>query len=120
MKISLTVIAFLLTLQYNLYSQNKIAYKIFNAKGKSVSYKKLVKSLSTADIVLFGEYHDNPIVHWLQFEVTKDLDENSKLILGAEMLERDNQIYLDKYLNSGVFLVGKCSSILWKNLARDT
>ena len=120
MKIFFTVIVFLLTLQSNLYSQNKTAYKIFNAKGKSVSYKKLIKSLSTADIVLFGEYHDNPIVHWLQFEVTKDLDENSKLILGAEMLERDNQIYLDKYLNEEIgFAAFDSLSRLWPNYYTD-
>jgi uncharacterized iron-regulated protein len=46
----------------------------------------MVKQLEDADIVLFGESHDNPISHWLQLEVTKDLFELKKdnLILVSE------------------------------------
>ena len=62
------LIVFLLTLTFSCvaYAQNKPAYKLYNAKGSKVSYKKMIKEMSKADVVLFGEHHNNPIVHWLQ------------------------------------------------------
>ena len=35
----------------------------------------MVKKAEDAEVVLFGEHHDNSIVHWLQLEFTKDLFE---------------------------------------------
>jgi uncharacterized iron-regulated protein len=43
----------------------------------------MMKSLVTSDVVLFGELHNNPISHWLQYEVTNELNQSRKLILGA-------------------------------------
>jgi uncharacterized iron-regulated protein len=82
--------------------QDKVPYKIYNAKGKQVSYKKMIKSLDENNIVLFGELHNNPIAHWLQFEVTSDLNETNKLVLGAEMIEADNQDELNDYLTGKI------------------
>ena len=50
--------------------------------------------------MLFGENHNDPISHWLQLELTKSLHEKhgKNLMLGAEMLEADNQVILDEYL----------------------
>ena len=84
------------------YSQNPEAYKIYNAKGKKVSYKKMVKTLAKQDIVLFGEQHNSAIAHWLQLEVTKKLNESRNLELGAEMIEADNQEALDLYMQDSV------------------
>jgi len=75
------------------------AYNIFNQKGKKVKYKKMIKALQKADVVFFGELHNNPICHWLQLEVTRDLyaQESANLILGAEMFESDNQVIINEY-----------------------
>ena len=35
----------------------------------AVKYKKLHAAASNADIVFFGELHDNPIAHWLQLNL---------------------------------------------------
>ena len=43
----------------------------------------MIKSLAKRDIILFGELHNNPISHWLQYEVTADLNKTRELILGA-------------------------------------
>jgi uncharacterized iron-regulated protein len=61
----------------------------------------MLKSLEKADIIFFGELHDNPIVHWLQLELTRDLYriKGDGLVLGAEMFESDNQLLLDEYLS---------------------
>ncbi|MBP6870790.1 MAG: ChaN family lipoprotein [Bacteroidales bacterium] len=79
---------------------DKPAYIIFDVKGKQADYKDLLKSAANADIVFFGEMHNSPICHWLQYELTNDLykEVNEDLILGAEMFETDNQLILDEYL----------------------
>lgn len=114
---------FILTFQLfaiNGISQNKPAFKIYNAKGKKVSYKKMMKKLSKKDVVFFGELHNNPISHWLQFEVTTELSESRQLILGAEMIEADNQDELNDYL-AGNINAKQLDSLarLWPNYKTD-
>lgn len=98
------------------------AYKLFNEDGKKVKYEKMLEASSEADIVLFGEYHTNPISHWLQLELTSDLFKarGEALILGAEMFEADNQLILDEYL-SGMITETKFEeeARLWKNYLTD-
>jgi uncharacterized iron-regulated protein len=83
-------------------AQEKKAYQIFDSKGKKVSYGKMLKFMLQQDVVLFGEYHNNPIIHWLQLELTKELGVERKLILGAEMFEADNQQQLTQFLNGEI------------------
>ena len=82
------------------FKTDKPAYSLFDKEGKTEKYEKMMKELEDADVVLFGESHDNPISHWLQLEVTKDLFESKKedLVLGAEMFESDVQVVLNEYL----------------------
>jgi uncharacterized iron-regulated protein len=104
------------------FSQEKPAYKIFTGEGKRTEYGNMIKEISRADIVFFGELHDDPIAHWLELEVTKSLyDEKGKdLVLGAEMFEADNQLLLDEYLND-VYDATKFEAEvkLWKNYRTD-
>lgn len=72
----------------------------------------MLKSMAKADIALFGEQHDCAIAHWLQLETMKDLYSKRKLILGAEMIEADNQSQLDFYLS------GKINQKAFDTLAR--
>lgn len=73
-------------------------YQIYNAKGKKVTYKQMIKQLAKSDVVLFGEYHNNSLGHWLQLKVTESLGEQRDLVLGAEMFEADNQAGLTNYV----------------------
>jgi len=100
--------------------QNKPAYILYNSKGKKVSFKKLLKKADQSNVVLFGELHDNPIAHWLQLELTRELDKNNELVLGAEMFEKDNQDELNNYLN-GTIDVKTLDSLarLWINYPTD-
>ena len=101
-------------------AQNKSPYVLYNAKGKKLSYKKMIKVLKEKDVVLFGEYHNNAIAHWLQLEVTKDLKQSRDLVLGAEMFEADNQEPLDMYLQGKLSAKGLDSNArLWKNYPTD-
>lgn len=76
------------------------AYTLFSSEGKSTDFSKIVKATEGKQFVFFGEYHDNPISHWLQFELTREMYamHHSHLILGAEMFEADNQFIMDEYL----------------------
>lgn len=80
------------------------AYGLFSENGRKVKYEKMVESVSGADVVLFGELHNNPISHWLQLELTGDLfaARGADLIMGAEMFEADNQIILDEYFSGWI------------------
>lgn len=101
-------------------AQDKKAYQIFDKKGKKSSYEKVLKAAEKTDVVLFGEYHDNSVVHWLQLEFTKDLAQKKDLVLGAEMLEADNQKQLDQYLKGEINQKQLDSSArLWKNYKTD-
>ncbi len=102
------------------FGQKKSAFHIYNKKGKKVSYNKLLKKVKKNDLILFGELHNNPIAHWLQLELTKDLHETNKLILGAEMFEADNQEAMDKYLQGEIDYKGLDSlARLWSNYKTD-
>ncbi|WP_235925669.1 ChaN family lipoprotein [Pontibacter burrus] len=85
-------------------AQDKPAYQLFTKEGKSIKYSKMLKELEKADVILFGEQHNDPIAHWLQLEVTKDLHKihQQKLTVGAEMFETDVQLVLNEYLSGKI------------------
>ena len=96
------------------------AFAFFTQNGKQTSYRKLLRKSKKADIVLFGEYHNNPIAHWLEVKLTKDLLGKRSLILGAEIFERDNQDALDGYLEGTIDQKGLDTlARLWKNYKTD-
>ena len=101
---------------------DKPAYSLFNGKGKAVKYQDLLDEAKQADIVFFGEFHDNPICHWLELQLTKDLYNEKKhnLVLGAEMFEIDNQLLLKEYLSKMIRKKDfEAEAKLWKNYATD-
>lgn len=117
---TLLTAAFILTLFS--FKGDKLAYTIYDAKGKESNYSSLLKDAKSADIILFGELHDNPIVHWLEYELTKDVFEDKKnnLTLGAEMFEADDQIALTEYLQGKISdKTLKDEVKLWPNFKTD-
>jgi len=104
------------------FRSDKPAYLLYTSEGKNVKYQKMIETISSADVVFFGELHDNPIAHWLEYEITADLHEISadRLIMGAEMFETDNQLLIDEYLSSA-FEADKFEAEvkLWKNYKTD-
>lgn len=101
-------------------AQDKQSYQLFDKNGKRTTYKKLLAASLKSEVVLFGEYHDNSVVHWLQLELTKDLAEKSNLVLGAEMLEADNQVQVNQYLNDEINQKGLDTlARLWNNYKTD-
>jgi len=120
-KLNWLAFVFLITFPLSAFAQ-KPAYKLFRENGKKVKYEKMVEAASGADVVLFGELHNNPITHWLQIELTEELYEKGgkELVLGAEMFEADNQLIMDEYL-AGLISEKKFEeeARLWKNYKTD-
>ncbi|HMK03816.1 MAG TPA: ChaN family lipoprotein [Ferruginibacter sp.] len=80
----------------------------------------MIKHLAKKDIVLFGEFHNNAISHWLELAVAKDLSEKRELVFGAEMFEADNQQALNDYLSGKISAKGLDSAArLWNNYKTD-
>jgi uncharacterized iron-regulated protein len=118
MRISIFIISLLLITKVVI--GQKTPYIIYDTKGKKVSYEKMMKTLAKKDIILFGELHNNPISHWLQYEMTSDLHKTQNLILGAEMFEADNQTQLSDYI-AGKITYKELDSLarLWPNYKTD-
>lgn len=96
---SLFILAAILTL--TAFRSDKPAYQFYTQTGKATSYEKLLKEAAGADVVLFGELHNNPICHWFELQLAKDLaaQRGTYLVLGAEMFEADNQQALSRYVS---------------------
>lgn len=102
------------------FAQKKEAFVIYNAKGQKTSYSKMHQTTSKAKVVLFGEFHDNPISHWLQLELSKNLTTDKNVIFGAEMFENDNQQQITDYLNGKIDDATLDSTArLWTNFKTD-
>ncbi len=76
------------------------AYRLFTAAGQPADYDQMLAELAQADVVLFGEQHNDALTHWLELQVAKDLHKLKKpgrLVLGMEMFERDVQPLVARY-----------------------
>jgi uncharacterized iron-regulated protein len=112
----------LLLLVFNLtQSQEKRAFSLYTQEGEKISYDTMLDSLSKTNVVLFGEFHNNPISHWLQFEVVSDLKTSkTNLAIGAEMFETDTQSVLNLYLKDSLTEPEfKEEARVWSNYSTD-
>jgi uncharacterized iron-regulated protein len=122
LKIRLSI--FLLTAIVSIATaQDKPAYQLFKNNGKPAKYEKMIKNLAKSDMVFFGEYHTDPISHWMQLEMSKSFFEikGDKLFFGAEMFENGNQLVIDEYL-SGLYTEDKMIpeiTQMWDNYKTD-
>lgn len=111
-----------LLLSLRLHAQDRPTYRLFTAAGKPAGYDKMLRELAAADVVFFGEQHNDPIGHWLALQLTRDLLRlrQGQLVLGLEMFERDVQPLVDQYttgeLDDKAF---EADSRPWPNYATD-
>lgn len=102
-------------------AESPTAYALFNADGEPMSWPEVVSQASRADVVFFGELHDDPIMHWLQAQLVRDLlDLDLHPVLGAEMLEADDQLVVNEFVDGTIqedkF---KAAANLWPNHFTD-
>ncbi len=111
-----------LLILFTAFKSDKPAYRLFTKDGKKIKYQKMLDQIAEADVVFFGELHNNPICHWLQIELTKDLylAKDRALVLGAEMFEADNQLIINEYLSGSISEKSfKKEARLWPNYKTD-
>jgi uncharacterized iron-regulated protein len=104
-------------------AQSKPAYQLFSNDGQIANYDEMIEDLAQSDMVFFGEYHNNPISHWMQLEMSKSFFElkGDKLFFGAEMFESGNQLVIDEYL-AGLYAEDKMIpeiTQMWSNYKTD-
>jgi uncharacterized iron-regulated protein len=120
----IAALLFIAVLSQIIFAQELPAYKIYNAKGKEVSFKLMSSKANEVDLVLFGEFHDNPIAHWLQLELVQVMyaQHRENLQLGFEMFEQDQQLILNAYINGQLAVKKdqlKDTLRLWPNYQTD-
>jgi uncharacterized iron-regulated protein len=102
--------------------QELASYRIFDKDGGITDFGQMAEVCSQTEIILFGELHNNSIVHWLQLELTMNLFERKgeQLILGMEMFEADDQLKIDEYF-SGLIAERnfRQDARLWNNYTTD-
>ncbi|MDB5233014.1 MAG: iron-regulated protein [Hymenobacter sp.] len=94
------LLIFCLALTGVAFTGDRPAYRLFTATGAPADYDQMLAELAQADVVLFGEQHNDALAHWLELQVTKDLFRLKKpgqLVLGMEMFERDVQPLVAQY-----------------------
>jgi uncharacterized iron-regulated protein len=122
MAIKLGLVIFSIFASCCIYAQNDRAFVIYTSKGKKCTYKQMKKVLFKNEIVLFGELHDNPIAHWMEFELMQEFYamHGPRLTVGFEMFERDQQLLLNDFL---IGVIGQQqfedSCRLWSNYKTD-
>lgn len=71
----------------------------FYANGQSMDAHQAAQYLSSYDVVMFGEYHDQRSIHIAEDEFFRAMHEqSSQLALSMEMLERDGANDFNRYL----------------------
>ena len=120
--VRLTSILILLFTIFQSIAQDFPAYVIYTSNGKKTTFDKLEDAAEGKELILFGEFHDNPISHWLQLELTKELFEENgaNLQLGFEMFEQDQQELLSQYLLGNLTTKQFKDTVrLWPNYETD-
>lgn len=122
MRKKLNILLIFCLLQLVASAQSLKSYQIYNKSKDTTSFGEMIKALSNYDVVLFGEYHNNSMIHWLELKTEEALYKykGDQLVLGAEMFERDNQQQLDSFLLGTIDekQLGK-SARLWPNFHTD-
>ena len=70
-----------------------------SATGQAVPFSAVIARALASDVVFFGEQHDDPETHFLEFALLEGLGQRTNdIVLSLEMFERDVQPELDRFL----------------------
>ncbi len=94
-------------------------YKIYDTRSKQVvTIDKIVADMVAADVLFFGEEHNDSAGHYLENRIYRALHAayGDRVTLTLEMFETDNQLVLDEYLQGKIDenRLGK-DARLWSN-----
>jgi len=114
------LLSFTLFFSIQLSAQEDLKAYQFYKDSTPISFEKAVEAMAKSDVVLFGEFHDHAMVHWLQLKAAQHLMKRGNLIIGAEFFETDDQLLLDE-LSAGLTPMKKftAEAKLWPNFETD-
>jgi len=103
--------------------QSDVTYTIYQAEDSAmVTLPKLAAACAAADVVFFGEEHNDSLTHVLQDSLLRHLhsDLDRPIALSMEMFETDVQLVVDEYL-AGIISLGllKKDARTWNNYETD-
>ena len=65
-----------------------------------ITWEAMLKKIDNVDVVLLGELHDHAVGHAVQFGIVEDvMKKYPGSVLALEMLERDEQLLVDDYMD---------------------
>lgn len=119
MKFLLSIFMSLLFLSVSGQDSMQVRYKIYDTRSKElVGIDQVVAALAGADVLFFGEEHNDSAGHYLENKIYRALHAayGDQLALSLEMFETDNQLVLDEYLQGRIDenRLGK-DARLWSN-----
>jgi len=96
-------------------------YKIFDNEGSEVTFEVMVAAAAEHEVTLFGELHNNSLVHWLQLQLLKELSaQHPGLVLGGEFFEADDQLNIDEWFDGKITEKNfEAEAKLWTNYTPD-
>jgi len=119
MKLIATLTVFIFSLSN--YAQDSMSahYKIYDTRTKQVvTIDKIVTDMSNADVLFFGEEHNDSAGHYLENKIFRALHAQyaDKVVLSMEMFETDGQLVLNEYLGGTIDEVRFARDVrLWSN-----
>ena len=113
--------SFLMLIAVSLTAQDSMSihYKIYDTHTRQlITVDKIVSDMADADVLFFGEDHNDSAGHYLENKIFRALHAQygDRLALSMEMFEADNQLPLDEYLQGKIdeTRLGK-DARLWNN-----
>ncbi len=78
-------------------------YQIYSSpKGKKLSMKKMAKQLKNYDVIFFGEWHDDNLLHQLEADILPLISKKNQIAISMEMFERDVQPIVNDFLSGKI------------------
>jgi uncharacterized iron-regulated protein len=80
-------------------------YRIYSVKlGKEVTLNEIVEDMANADVLFFGEEHNDSVTHYLEQKTYELMYRKfgAKTTLSMEMFTRDVQAVMDEYLQGSI------------------
>ncbi len=111
----------LFLLKVNVSAQNEI-YQFYDAEGNKITYEQSLEGVLEADFIFFGELHNDPVGHYFQKRMLKDLFQvkNNSFVLAMEMFEADDQLKIDEYIQGLISQKSfESEARLWNNYVTD-
>jgi len=80
-------------------------YRIYGAKeGKEVTLADIATAMEQADVLFFGEEHNDSVAHHLELKMFELMAEcyGTRAVLSMEMFDRDVQLVMNEYLSGKI------------------